>query len=102
MANDDKRKHKRLPLLIEVLWDGGTGKYEARTTDISEGGCFIDTMGQVALGETINFKLCLTGDEWIEVQGEVTHELPRVGFGVRFTKISEADQKRLNALIRTK
>ncbi len=101
MDSDDKRQHTRLPLLIEVLWEGGTGKYEARTTDISEGGCFIDTMGQVALGETINFKLCLTGHEWIDVQGEVTYELPRAGFGVRFTKISEADQERLNMRIKT-
>lgn len=101
MDSEDKRQHTRLPLLIEVLWEGGTGKYEARTTDISEGGCFIDTMGQVALGETINFKLSLTGDEWIDVQGEVTYELPRAGFGVRFTKISEADQERLNMRIKT-
>ncbi|MFN2493206.1 MAG: PilZ domain-containing protein [Pyrinomonadaceae bacterium] len=101
MPDDDKRKHPRVPLLIEVLWEGGTGKYEARTTDISSGGCFIDTMGQVALGETIKFKLCLQGDEWIEVEGDVTYELPRAGFGVRFTKISEGDQKRLDARLAT-
>ncbi len=86
---DDRRKHKRAPLLLDMVWEGGAGKYEARTGDIGVGGCFIDSIGQVTVGENINFKLCLPGGRWIEFQGEVTYEFPNMGFGVRFTNMSE-------------
>jgi len=98
---DENRKHERVPLLVEVLWGGGTRASGARTTDISEGGCFIDTISHAAAGETIDFKLLLPDGEWIAVQGEVVYELPRTGFGVRFTNISASDRKRLKALLKT-
>lgn len=99
---DKNRKHTRVPLLIEVLWEGAAGKYEARTSDISLGGCFIDTIGQMAIGETISFKLCLPTDEGIELQGEVMYELPRAGFGVRFANLSDDQQRRLEDFIKTR
>jgi len=98
---DERRRDERVPILVEVLWGGGTRSSGARTTDISEGGCFIDTMGHAAVGETIDFKLLLPDGEWIPVQGEVIYELPRSGFGVRFTNISDSDRKRLKALLKT-
>jgi hypothetical protein len=98
---DENRQHARLPILVEVLWGGGTPKSGARTTDISEGGCFIDTMGHAAVGESIDFKLLLPDGEWIPVQGEVVYELARTGFGVRFTKISDPDRERLKELLNT-
>lgn len=98
---EDNRKHERVPILVEVLWGGGTRTSGARTTDISEGGCFIDTMEHAAVGETIGFKLLLPDGEWIPVQGQVVYELPRTGFGVRFTNISDSDRERLKALLKT-
>jgi uncharacterized protein (TIGR02266 family) len=97
---DKQREHTRVPLLVEVLWEGAAGKYEARTSDISVGGCFIDTIGQMAIGETISFKLCLPGSEGIEVQGEVIYELPRAGFGVRFANLSDDQRQHLEAFIK--
>ena len=97
---DENRKHERVPILMEVLWGGGTRTSGVRTTDISEGGCFIDTMGHAAVGETIDFKLLLPDGEWIPVQGEVVYELPPTGFGVRFTNISDSDRERLKALLK--
>jgi PilZ domain-containing protein len=96
---DQERKHKRLPLLIDVLWEGAAGKYEARTSDISLGGCFIDTIGQVGVGEKVNFKLCLANGEWIELQGQVMYALERMGFGVEFINLSDENQKRIEELV---
>lgn len=95
----EKRKNPRVPILLDVLWESATGKYEARTSDVSLGGCFIDTIGQVAVGETISFKLHLPSGQWIELQGEVKYELPRIGFGVKFKDVSELSQKHLEALV---
>ena len=96
---DEKRKHERLPVIVEVSWEGGARAAVARTTDISEGGCFVDTMSHAPVGRTIQFKLLPPDGEWMAVQGEVVYELPRAGFGVRFTRISDPDQERLRALL---
>ena len=98
--SDEKRKHERLPVIVEVDWEGGIRASGARTTDISEGGCFVDTMGQAPVGKTINFKLLLPSGEWIVAQGTVVYELARTGFGVRFTHISDSDRELLRALLK--
>ena len=97
---DERRKHKRAPALLDVIWEGGTGKYEARTGDLSTGGCFVDTIGQVTVGETISFKLRLPAGEWLELQGEVVYQYPNMGFGVRFTNVSDSNLKPLAWLVK--
>jgi uncharacterized protein (TIGR02266 family) len=99
--DDERRTHKRVPILVEVNWEGKAGNYDARTSDLSTGGCFIDTAGQVSEGEIIKFKLELPGGEWLELQGEVTYAYVNVGFGVRFTNLSEAVRKRIDWMIET-
>lgn len=86
---DERRKHKRVPLLLDVVWEGGAGSYEVRTSDVGMGGCFIDSHGQVRVGEASYFKLRLPGGRWVEFRGEVTNAFPNVGFGVRFLNMSE-------------
>lgn len=98
----EKRKHSRLPVVVEVNWEGGLRASSARTTDISEGGCFIDTLAHAPVGDSINFKLLLPDGAWITVQGEVIYELPRTGFGVRFTRISDSDRIRLKAMLKNR
>lgn len=99
--SDERRSQGRVPALIEVLWEGVSGRYEARTGDIHTGGCFIDTIAEVAVGEIIHFKLRLQNEDWIEVKGEVAYKYPNAGFGVRFLSISsEADRKRLEWLVK--
>ncbi len=99
--SDERRKQGRLTAYFEVLWEGASGKYEARTGDIHTDGCFIDSIGEVAVGEVIRFKLRLPAEDWIEVQGQVTYKYPNAGFGVRFVSISsESDSKRLEWLVK--
>ena len=97
----ERRKQGRVTAYIEVLWEGASGKYEARTGDIHTNGCFIDSIGEVAVGEIIRFKLRLPSEDWIDLQGEVIYIYPNAGFGVRFISISsEADKKRLDWLVK--
>jgi c-di-GMP-binding flagellar brake protein YcgR len=97
--SDERRREKRVPVLVEVLWEGNTGRYNARTSDLSLGGCFIDTIGHATSGERLGFKLRLSDEEWIEVEGTVTYAYPNVGFGVQFTNVSENDRKKLEKLV---
>lgn len=99
--SEEKRKHGRLPLVIETSWEGSGITSPARTTDISATGCFIDTLGQAQVGDTVNLKLTLRDGENIRVEGEVMYQLPRVGFGVRFTNITDSDRLRLESILNT-
>jgi uncharacterized protein (TIGR02266 family) len=97
--SDERRKDKRIPLLIDVSWEGKAGKYEARTSDLSTGGCFVDTIATASIGEQIHFKLQIPDGNWMELDGEVTYVYPNVGFGLRFIKLSEEDQQKLEKMI---
>jgi hypothetical protein len=96
---EEKRKHERLPLVMEASWEGSGSKSLARTVDISATGCFIDTLGPVEVGETLNLRLTLPDGEYIAVQSVVMYRMPSLGFGVRFTGISDSDRLRLDALL---
>ena len=96
---EEKRKHGRFPLVLEASWEGSGIRSRARTTDISVTGCFIDTQGEVAVGDILQVNLIPPDDNCISVQSEVMYLQRGVGFGVRFLSISEADRFRLNELI---
>lgn len=98
--SDERRRESRVPAIIDVIWDGATARYEARTSDLTTTGCFLDTIGQATVGDTISFKLLLPAVGGIEVQGEVVYAFPNSGFGVRFTSMSDADRKKLEWLVK--
>ena len=99
MMTDDRRKHGRVPLVMEASWEESGSRSGARTVDISVSGCFIDTQALVAVGDTLNLKLKPHDGEFISVQGEVMYQQPGLGFGLQFTRISDADRFRLDALL---
>ena len=95
----DRRSEKRWDVCLDAVWDGKSGNYEARVTDLSEGGCYVDTMGEAQVGEVIAFKLQLPDEQWLELTGEVAHETPPIGFGLRFIKLTDAQHERLRSLL---
>ena len=95
----DRRTEKRWDVCLDAVWEGESGNYEARVTDLSEGGCYIDTLCEATIGEVLNFRLSLQGGEWLHLTGEVAHVTPALGFGVRFINLNETDLQKLQALI---
>lgn len=89
---DVPRKHQRVPVSFEVVLEAMSGKHDARMSDISIGGCYIDTIGQVATGEVVVFKVHLPTGHWVQLRGEVVHYMPNVGVGLRFTRLSEEEE----------
>ena len=96
---DERRNQRRVSTSIEVVWEGHSGRYESRTSDLSAGGCFVDTVGLVSLGENIKFTLLLPAGESIAIVGNVVYSYPPVGFGVQFTNVSEADREKIDRII---
>ncbi|HEV7746249.1 MAG TPA: PilZ domain-containing protein [Pyrinomonadaceae bacterium] len=96
---DEKRKHDRVALVMEASWEGSGTKSVARTTDISLTGCFIDTLGQVGVGDVLNLRFTPPGGDYIAVEGKVMYQQNGVGFGVRFTRMADADRRRLESIL---
>jgi hypothetical protein len=93
------RHYERVSVSLEVEWEGAAGKYEARMSDISLGGCYIDTIGDATIGETVSFRVRLPSGHWLRLSGMVVHVEERVGIGLRFPEMSEGYQKLLTELI---
>ena len=99
---DEKRQNPRVPVFLDVRWESAAGKYEARTSDLSLGGCFINSSGEVTVGEMIRFTILLPGDEAIELQGQVRWKKPESGFGVKFENLSNESQEQVAALVKAR
>lgn len=95
----ERRSGHRWDVSLDAVWDGKSGNYTARITDLSDGGCYVDSLGDVNMGELVNLKLQLPNGEWLELSGEVAHHTPPVGFGLRFLNLSDQQLETLRSFI---
>ncbi len=95
----DRRTQNRLEVCLDAAWDGKSGNYDGRITDLSEGGCYVDTLCEAYVGEILNFKFSLPAGAWLELTGQVAHQNSRVGFGLRFINLSDEQLEKLQTLI---
>jgi hypothetical protein len=96
---DERRSGQRWDVSLDAVWNGKSGNHTARITDLSDGGCYMDSLGNVTMGELVALKLQLPNGEWLELGGEVAHHTPPVGFGIRFLDLSEDQLATLRAFI---
>ncbi|MBV9958284.1 MAG: PilZ domain-containing protein [Acidobacteria bacterium] len=97
--SEERRNHERVLLPLEVRWEGQSGRHTARISDISLGGCFIESLGQVSDGERIRFQIQMPTGNWMPLSGLVVYSYPNIGFGVRFREVSEAERDLLAGVI---
>ena len=95
----DRRKEQRVEVCLDAFWDGRSGRVMARILDLSEGGCYVDTLGDCYIGEVLNIKLPLPDGDWLELSGEVAHHSPPIGFGLRFVNLSDEQSEKLISLL---
>src|SRR6266403_4884583 len=96
----DRRAKPRLRVSLDAMWDSSTEAHSARITDLSEGGCFLDSVGEVRTGEIVGFRILLPDDDWLYLEGEVRHYTAGRGFGVSFVELNEGQTDRLHWLLR--
>ena len=96
---NERRSEERWAVCLDAVWDGTSGNHPARITDISEGGCFVDTLGEAYIGESLNFRVRIPDGKWLEFRGEVAHHLRPVGFGLRFVNLSDEQLQQLRSLL---
>jgi hypothetical protein len=96
----EKRRHTRLPVLIDCRVEGASGRVETRMTDLSPVGCFVDTMIPFSANTEVTLYATLNGVE-VPLSGRVIPmKQSGFGIGVEFTGLDEATRKMLEAYIR--
>jgi len=95
-----QRQNNPVAVSLDVVWQGSSGKQDARMSEISMDGCFIDSRVQGrGLGDIVEFKVHLPGGPWVSLQGELVNEDYPMGFGLRFTHLTAADQSLLAQVV---
>jgi hypothetical protein len=84
----ERRKEQRFAVPLEVRWESMSGRYAARTGDLSLSGCYIESLAQVSPGEEIRFEIQLPTGFWMPLHGTVVYHQPGLGFGVSFAGLT--------------
>lgn len=72
--------------------------HRARLTDVSVGGCYVETMSPLAVGTTLQISLAM-GRVELYAQGVVETLHPSIGNGIAFTEITPENQRALQSVI---
>lgn len=95
----ERRSHARLPVPFEVRLENESASQRARISDISLGGCYVETLAQVSENESVALSVLLPTNDWLALRGEVKMVHPGMGFGLQFTKLPEESAKKLVGLV---
>lgn len=97
--NEEKRGTERIEVSLDARWEGVLAQCAGTVVDLSMTGCFILTSDLAAHAELIRLEVELPTGGAIYLWGEVVYKINEMGFGVRFTGMSEAEQSMLDLLI---
>ena len=99
MASHERQEHIRLKLKvpIEIYVDGSDSPLRGATSDLSLGGCYLETIFPLPIGTNLELKLQL--EDTLLVLGTVVTSDPQVGNGVRFSRILPEDMEQLRIFL---
>jgi hypothetical protein len=78
-----------VPARLSVLWEGLLTNNSALMTDVSPGGCYINSAGMVSLDEKVRVEAILMSLGRLHLEGSVAHREWPLGFGLRFANLTE-------------
>ena len=84
----ERRKSWRTGLVLDVWYDNEGGRSEARISDLSVTGAYIETTDPPPVGSVFKVIFALPDGMVIETQSTVVHNHPQQGMGIRFTSLS--------------
>jgi PilZ domain len=93
----NQRKAERVPVVLEASWDGCMSP--GRVTDLSMGGCYLDTIGQAKPGDSVTVNIHLPDGKILALSGIASYFQIHTGFGIQFTDLSEEQQALLAELL---
>jgi hypothetical protein len=95
----ERREHPRFRLRVpfELRLEGSQAPIRGATSDLSIGGCYIETMFTFAVGTRVELLLQIDGT--LIVLGAVATCDPNVGNGIKFAKLLAEDREELQSFL---
>jgi hypothetical protein len=85
--NRENRKYPRIGKPLDAVWRGTSGGSACVITDVSWGGCFVQTPEEPALEEHTSISTVIGGRE-VTLTGAVVYRERTIGFAVQFDPLS--------------
>lgn len=93
------RIHERASIFIDIVLESSAGRRESRISDISMGGCYIESITNFREGEEIFFDLKSVAGEVLRFSGTVAYVHQGLGFGLMFTNLTPDHVAFLNRIL---
>jgi hypothetical protein len=96
---NERRATPRVKVNLQARWEGVLTQQQAQVTDLSTGGCFLLSGGQVEHKELIRLEIMLPDQTPLYFWAEVVDAAYEIGFAVRFTSMEDDDRQRLDEYV---
>lgn len=94
------REEERVPFYTEIMLESGAGIRGARISDVSPGGCYIDTISPANEGESVSFEFKNPAGARLKFTGTVAYVLPNMGFGIKFTDLTDQHKAAIEQIMK--
>ena len=97
--SNDRRQYTRLKLRVpvEIQTDVSDSPIRGATSDLSLGGCYIETIFPFPVGTNLNLQLSINAT--VLIDATVVASDPQVGNGIRFVRMLPEDREALKAFL---
>ncbi len=85
--------------MLNAMWESPHEAHSVHVTNLSEGGCYLDSVGEIRRGEIVGFRVLLPDQDWLYLEGEVRHH-GLSGFGIQFVDLNDEQKEKLEWLLR--
>lgn len=90
---DDRRRHDRARLIVDVFFDGSDATGVASTKDISVGGFYMNTQTVIPEGSVLLVRIPFPDGKQVVANAEVVYSNPTRGVGLQFKSLSEENRE---------
>ncbi|MGB8010551.1 MAG: PilZ domain-containing protein [Terriglobales bacterium] len=99
--DNERRRYERIKIAVPIEIQGDTigSPIRGATSDLSLGGCYIETVYPFPVGTNLDLQLSLSVDTIVLVAATVATCDPQVGNGIRFSRMLSEDQEALKAFL---
>lgn len=92
------RNHERVSVVTEIILESSAGRRPSRISDLSMGGCYIESIANFRKGEEIHFEV-ETPDGPLRFSGNVAYVLDGLGFGMAFQNLGPKQLEFLKSVL---
>lgn len=98
-GSQNRRAYARVKVnaQVEMEAEGSDTPIRGATSDLSLGGCYIETLYPFPIGTNLDLKLQL--DDTLLIEATVVTSDPQVGNGIRFVRMLSEDREGLKAYL---